>query len=50
VLDDAPPAPGRTRGALVRLSLPSSRRTGPAGGDPPASDRERQPQAPIAAH
>jgi two-component system nitrogen regulation sensor histidine kinase NtrY len=49
-LDDAPPAPGRTRGARVRLSLPATRQpTGKAtfaAGEPPA-DRAPEPARPA---
>jgi len=36
-LEDAPPGPGRTRGALVRLSLPVSRRPADVSGPVPSN-------------
>jgi len=39
-LEDAPVAPGRTRGALVRISLPAERGGGRGGGNESGSERE----------
>jgi two-component system nitrogen regulation sensor histidine kinase NtrY len=48
-LEDAPVAPGRPRGALVRISLPAARGGASPRGDAGRSDREPQRTAGLAA-
>jgi two-component system nitrogen regulation sensor histidine kinase NtrY len=49
-LEDAPAAPGRTRGALVRISLPVERGSNRMGGNENTSEREAPHAAGLAAH
>jgi two-component system nitrogen regulation sensor histidine kinase NtrY len=49
-LEDAPVAPGRTRGALVRISLPIERSGSRMGGEEIKSEREAPHTADLAAH